>query len=387
MIRIQSVFDWLIFSCVMFSACSLSTISEETSLTIDSTIEEELFLSKIYEDIKYMSLDREEVVGEISKLIITSNNIFVLDREIEQKVYCYDREGKLIMSIDEQGRGPGEYTEAEDLAIDSVNQEIIILSTGMKKCLVYDFEGKHLRDIPFNYWATRVEIIAPGQYLLYSGNIYNPEISNHNLSVVNRSGEILKSFLPITKGEEKIAHEYPVHFIPYGQGFLFFPSFLNKVYFVSSEGISLWMEIGFKSNPPKLEDRSNITSLEWMDLMENLKKPYLFGHLIPGDHLTYFSLSKDKKVGHLFITHLNGRQILSFNIQNDLDSISFFMPPLIRFQGQHVGILPMDLPLQLKESYNMLGKKVPAKVEELAKYVEQSGNPLLFFAKLNSDYL
>src|SRR5690606_733202 len=75
-------------------------------------------LSALYEIESYIPLetDDEVFIGEISKLMVVNDTIWILDNMVEQ-VMAFSGEGKLISVINQKGEGLGEYQHISDVAV------------------------------------------------------------------------------------------------------------------------------------------------------------------------------------------------------------------------------------------------------------------------------
>ncbi|WP_268121655.1 6-bladed beta-propeller [Roseivirga pacifica] len=106
------------------------TSSFELESIIDST-----------EEIKLEETD-ESLIGNITKLERTDEFIFVFDAR-NQKIMQFDRSGKYIKSIGKIGEGPEEIAMPTTFTVDAEKRHIYI--GGMRKIVVYDFEGNFVR--------------------------------------------------------------------------------------------------------------------------------------------------------------------------------------------------------------------------------------------------
>ena len=83
-------------------------------------------LLDMVEQVDYIKLDSSEPIGEISKMIVTGDKIFILDAHIAQQIFVFDRTGKLLYRIKNKGRGPKEYISIWDMQVDTIRNEILL---------------------------------------------------------------------------------------------------------------------------------------------------------------------------------------------------------------------------------------------------------------------
>ena len=109
--------------------------------------------SEIFDSISFVKLDDalEAVVGEISKLVIDNDRIFILDTRKTKSLKVFDLEGKYLFSVGRVGRGPQEFFEPTDFSV--FNSEIQIYDQYTCKILTYDSQGEFIKEdkMPFSY--------------------------------------------------------------------------------------------------------------------------------------------------------------------------------------------------------------------------------------------
>ena len=76
--------------------------------------------------VDYLKLDSSEPIGEISKMVVTRDKIFILDAHIAQQIFVFNKTGKLLFRIKNKGRGPKEYISIWDMQVDTIRNEILV---------------------------------------------------------------------------------------------------------------------------------------------------------------------------------------------------------------------------------------------------------------------
>jgi len=141
-------------------------------------------LSYLGSKVEYVCLEAETdcILSKISKISVSESFLLVSD---SYRLLEFDRSGRYIRLIGSQGRGPGEYDKIWDIAINEADREIFILSSG-RKILVYDFDGKFIRDFVIGF---------PGiQFVLNE----NSELIIHQINIGQKSNEPVYSFHILT---------------------------------------------------------------------------------------------------------------------------------------------------------------------------------------------
>ena len=178
--------------------------------------------SDYYEDLKFIHLETKEdcLIGRIDKLLAHNGFFFILDQVESKGVFVFDDKGKFITKIGGIGRGPGEFAEPNDIAIDKKRNEFLVWSNDDRKLLFYDLDNfKYLRSITLPIYAKTIAVLDNKTYALYAdlGNDNLNRSMDHNLYLVTEEGVIVNKGLPI---QEK----------NYGQGgFHFFNEFNNRL--------------------------------------------------------------------------------------------------------------------------------------------------------------
>jgi len=125
--------ELLIFLMIIFCSCGRKS-TDDTS-NADSIIEIDLLsepgsyvkkLSGFAANIEYIPLQTVEsslMDGFIRKIVIKDKRIYISNAK---NIMCFDTEGKFLFKLDNEGRGPGEYTVIFDFDISSDNKFLII---------------------------------------------------------------------------------------------------------------------------------------------------------------------------------------------------------------------------------------------------------------------
>jgi hypothetical protein len=82
------------------------------------------------------------LLATISKIIPYSNRYYLFDGR-QDKVFCFDNNGKFLFQISQKGRGPTEYSYLEDIAVDQYNNQLILL-VPFGELLFFDLDGNFI---------------------------------------------------------------------------------------------------------------------------------------------------------------------------------------------------------------------------------------------------
>lgn len=137
-------------------------------------------------------------LASIQKILMDADHNFIV-LDTRKNIIKFSPEGEFICRIGRQGRGPGEYTDLQDISLDFAGKNIYLLSPG--KVIEYAPDGKYVTsyDTPaFNYDA-----IAPsskGFFLVVTAPNDRPEYleQEHNMVHLYSVGDkkVVKEMLP-----------------------------------------------------------------------------------------------------------------------------------------------------------------------------------------------
>lgn len=115
-------------------------------------------------DISYIPLDSTELIGEVDRVFLYNEKIYIVDSYITESVFIFDKNGRLLRLIDDKGQGPEEYIGLGSISIDTSTQELCLKDRLSNRTLYYDLEGNFLRR----------DASSPGFYMnAMDGHIFN----------------------------------------------------------------------------------------------------------------------------------------------------------------------------------------------------------------------
>lgn len=146
-------------------------------------------------EIRLISLETtsESLVGEIRRLIVSGNNIFVTD-DTQNAIFHFDNKGKFIKKIDRHGRGPQEYMGLMDIAVH--DEKLYVFS--MNDVKQYDFDGNFICGFPVDV-SDQFTVDDSGQVIVAS-RYTQP----YRLTVYSDSGEKMAQYFPSNLTDSKL---------------------------------------------------------------------------------------------------------------------------------------------------------------------------------------
>lgn len=178
------------------------------------------FIDEFIDDVHFVQLSSDELIGNIAKLQIFEDRIYVLDRFSAKEVFIFDMQGKLLKVIDDQGGGPKEYSQLGDMYINEDTRELIIA----------DLRGKYVHYNLNEEWLRSTSVIPDSYYDHPMGqdSAFNFIGDDYSL-VLSKGSEVLKKAFPLYPIQRQVAVSDP--FAKTGLGeLLYIPSCCDTIY-------------------------------------------------------------------------------------------------------------------------------------------------------------
>lgn len=131
-------------------------------------IKETIPLSDLIEDCELIRFDnKDEALFKVWWIYITMTDKHIGVRQEGDVYKLFDRSGKFLCNVGARGNGPGEYsTSIYDEIIDEESGKIYFSQYVGDKILMYDLNGKHIKDITLPYKLNKPKIALSGDGIL-----------------------------------------------------------------------------------------------------------------------------------------------------------------------------------------------------------------------------
>lgn len=122
----------------------------------------------LIDSIKYVKLetDSDYLINNVKKIIYHNQNYYILNGKSDA-IYVFNREGKLVSKLFQQGEGPDEYILINDFSIDKKNSTIVVLDIAQKKFLTYNKNCKLIDKNEMPYFIRLFITTSSTGYLTY----------------------------------------------------------------------------------------------------------------------------------------------------------------------------------------------------------------------------
>ncbi len=172
--------------------------NEAIDVLIDPLSSKAIGVSKLVKSYRYVKLERVgHSVGAHANSLICGDDVFL--NEFSQKVISsYDLQtGNRKILLKSLGQGPGEFPSFADFYVD--NEKVYVLSRSLGKVIVYDKNGKYLKENKSELFKNSASICSyyKDSYLLR--NDFTCSSVDYNFLLSTSDGDLLEKYLPLNE--------------------------------------------------------------------------------------------------------------------------------------------------------------------------------------------
>ncbi|MEX0724068.1 MAG: 6-bladed beta-propeller [Gracilimonas sp.] len=313
-----------------------------TEIDVDKA--DSVYVSDFVKQVTYIPLSNTNrtLIGNVDKVRMDEDRIYVLDMYQSVGVFVYDHSGNFLFKIQNFGRGPGEFMGPYDFTIDYENDEIVIYDArGMKICF-YDKEtGQFLREKLFEFRFRRFEAISDG-FLFHTDNRPNPNICC-NIIKTDKDLNIIDEFVRVKDGMRGAFFMTPTNFSKHDDTLFFYSHNDYNIYSSVNGDFSIYKSFDFgEKNAPEeyyvdseLEKRDKILGDNVGMILSFFKNDNMEYIMYSADNKFYtrISSSRSEKVIHtntdLFVNDMNIGPEFVFALETFENSIIWAVQPYV----------------------------------------------------------
>jgi hypothetical protein len=344
-----------------------------------------------FSDIEYIPLETtSRSVATYDDLVnrnkfIFGDNVFILKQP--KTILEFQTDGKFLTQIGTKGRGPDEFTYAQDININPASQLIYLLSRWQKKFFVYSQKGELVRTFKIDFSPSEFCLIDD-KILCYSEN-HMGNIDN-SYTLIDTNGIVLKNF------SNKYSFINNNSYMMFGENLFYY--FNNKIYkkevysdtIFSLESDQFVPHIVIQVGDKLLTAQAR-TEFDSHYLAENYIIPlnlfefgnyiyYEFVNITAGEFLIYSFIGSKKSNYNRVIKTQDG-------IVNDLDGGPNIIPRIVVDDKTIIGIVdPLTLKAHIvSNDFKNSKPKYPEKKNDLMKLADslsETDNPVLVLVTL-----
>lgn len=291
-VKITYLFKYFIFIQVIISCNQKHDTSNLQAINLNPHPENNSFIFEdIFDSVESIPLETSTncILGGISKLFEHNNSLFIMD-EKNNILVRFDITGKFLNNIGIPGYGPGEYLKVKDFDIDTNNQLISVYDVRGRKIILYNFEGKFIREFKIEFFLHSIAIDENSDYYGFTGNIANKidskDTFHKKLKFIkfDKYGKVLKY---ITGHDHSVLHiSFFEHISKQADGTISFVEPLqNYLFKLTNETVIPYYSIDFKkySIPDNLYELLNKeetpASEQQRNLFNDANKKHILGFI------------------------------------------------------------------------------------------------------------
>lgn len=393
---------------IFFISCQNKNIDKETcQINVETVLAKNLLLSEFISDINYLPLESTNsiFIGNIKKVIFNSDNIFILDSEVN-KILIFSNTGKFINQIIQTGRGPGECMHIVDFIFDSSNKTIEVLDDGNRKVAKFDLSGNLQNEISLPLSSiVNFDKFNDNLYIFNTCNSPNNnffESEQYNLVLLDSNSNLVSRFLPI-KDLRYLRRQSSNGFNKYENGINVIIPFDNNIYHVTPEKCFSTYKINFENFniPDELFEEYNISleeedpkvrSLAMRKFMQQINENgYSTGveTFFENSNLIFFRYNLPRKGSFCGFYNKQDQTTIVGIPFNDIDYGIFGDPIGLIKDTLYTVIQPIDLISKIEK--NKVNKSINKnqdfiKLYEFSNSIKENDNPVIlkFLLKTNS---
>ncbi len=194
----------------------------------------------------------ESILGEIKKVVLSEDFIFVMELDNSAGIYTFDRNGKFLYRIGSRGQGPKELVDVADFSINEKDRLIYIFDGARTKVCVFSFDNEFIKTIPMDYYATNMEY-QDGLFYLYRERA-SYGTPPYSLVIKDLEGNLVEKYYPMPK----LPKIHECVFRKRENDILFAQNLNDSVFVLSGGKLSPLYYIDYKDRSMKPEDREDI---------------------------------------------------------------------------------------------------------------------------------
>lgn len=391
---------------VFFTSCSSQEVKKNTSAKVNidgiksilinsDDILEEYDPLEIISQIDYVHLEStgENLIGQVDKVIIFDDKIFVLDRTKAKSVFCFGLDGTYLFKVGEFGRGPGEYRELEDIVIDRTALEIGLL--GRSEILWYSIKKGHFTGSSTKLKKILIERVSYIDSTTLIGHANNQCASRkdcYNFYTFNKEGEVLTQYLPIEKSRKDVFIEYDNPF----SGDVITESITNlyndTIYGISSKG-NLFGKYRLNFGDMALKDRSLLPKKtkdlgRWMSLSEEKGLVSGIQFFSETDSIIVFNFALGKELPTTIFSKRTGKSVTAKNLSSlgkvvGGITIGVYNQQFISSISGEI-LMAIQVALETHENKDEIKKSLSEDLYDHITTIQGTANPTLVFTRYKS---
>lgn len=347
---------------LLYSSCNTKKVQPQVDVEVEvidffsfNKLEVEEIPVYIIKNKKYIKLDgtnEDYFFKKIDKVVITNNNIYVLDKRLK-KLIVFDTVGVGLGCVGRRGQGPGEYLQITDFSVNE-RGDIYFIDGTLDKDRVFVFDKYRkfvsVKKIPFE--ANVIQCL-PDDKLLFALAPWNKkrEYASRKIAVTNLEFAIERIY---GEYDEYVDNNFGIShylFINTGDRILYNKPIDNYVYEISLDGQlqkAYFFNFGKKNVPNECRKdiENNLKKFEHYCCLKNftvVNYKYILGTLWDDTRTKTFIIDQNDKTVYLTKKEIADADNSNLSGYCNNQIVSYIYP------GKYDDIWAMDFPADVKK--------------------------------------
>ncbi len=290
------------FVLVLISCGNKDSLNEKDKLIhfdVSNWTNNQRIPAKVIKKVKFIPLETNKncMVGDIKKITMVKDRLYIMDRGINKKIFIFDREGRYLASIGNYGRGPGEFIGLVDFIIDDNKGQLFALDADQRKVLIYNLQdGNFLNDFKINFLSTDFEKLDDNTLSFFSKFPQVNSRKSYSIAIINLKNKSCKWFLEQDVYDTPLSGSYAI----FKSNSTYYAPYLKDIVFRLTRGEvepAITFDFGQKKIPRDKIKGTNRNTRQIIDLLEKGEKDWTYGieNVFETDQFITFNFTLERR--------------------------------------------------------------------------------------------
>lgn len=381
------------FESIKANSTSFSTDKFKTPTVIQiNGYSDKLRLSQALEIEKIIPLEtsQESLIGEITKIKVFKDLMYILDAGNTKKLAVFDMEGNHIRNIGTNGGGPGEYNGLTDFTINTDAQNIIILDRRLN-LLIYSSDGEFIRRESPRTPVASIAYLGEGLIALYSEKgSQSLSDGKHKLRIYDlKHNKIISKHFKIDFSLENKVMSHQSYFSEFEGGLSIHSSSHDTIMQIQNGTIEAKYVVRFDKKPRPTNYFRNAPDIPfgYQKLLQS-GYPSPPNNWIENRNSIHFTYSRDMKIFSNFYSKSSSELIVSTKMLTDDSSMGISSIPIGNTEDKFIFKIEPEFTVLIRDYHEKQKNKpieYPEKFKKILNNVEADHNPLIVFTSLKDN--
>lgn len=238
------------FCLLLFCSCLDKKTYDDCPVLCVSLEQQEVSMKDLFGRLEVIPLETNDSCLLVfpDKVLCANGRYEVFDHK-RYALFLFDEEGRFVRQVGRRGEGVGEYREVYDVAHDSRNGNICLLSP-FWEMFVYDAEGRFLERLQLPGKSNYQALMDYGDYFV----TWTLPITDEECGISMISKDSLQCVREYWHGNPSTMFLFPRAFYQFGDGLYFFRPFQREVYRMDLNGMQVAYRWDFGNDNYSIED-------------------------------------------------------------------------------------------------------------------------------------